>query len=121
MVCYEDILYYDPASATTDILNYFDSAVYIYRTCEDSLSNQVSLSLFISVKNRGTDAKGNKMKDTSSPYYRINAYSYGDIYASGTLEKPLLPCEGKNLTLFYIKEITMRKKPGRRYAKISYL
>ena len=94
---------YDPASATINILNYSDSAIYIYKTCEDSLSNQDSLSLFISIKNRGTDAKGNKMKDTSSPYYRINAYSYGIIYVSGTPEKPLLQCEGKNLTLFYIK------------------
>ena len=50
MVYYQDILYYDPASATIDILNYFDSAIYIYKTCEDSVSNQDSLSLFIRIK-----------------------------------------------------------------------
>ena len=103
MVYYQDILYYDPASATTDILNYFDSAVYIYRTCEDSLSNQVSLSLFISVKNRGTGAKGNKMKDTSSPYYRINAYYYGDIYASGTSENLCYRVKGKIFLCFILR------------------
>lgn len=101
---------YDPASATINILNYSDSAIYVSQSCDGSFDCKSPLKLFLVVKVPRTDSRGNKMKDTIAPNYRINAYSYGIIYADGSPEKPLLPCEGNNLTLFYIKEITMRTK-----------
>ena len=100
----------DPAPATIDILNYSDSAVYIYQSCSDSLSCEPALDLFLVQRVPRRDAKGVKMKDTIAPDYRINAYSYGSIFVSGSPEKPTIPCDGKYLTLFYIKEITMRTK-----------
>ena len=43
------------------------------------------------------------MKDTSSPYFRINAYSYGDIYATGTPENLCYRVKGKILLCFILR------------------
>ncbi len=98
----------DPATGTIDIFNYSDSAIYVYQSCSDSLSCEPALDLFLVERVPRTDAEGNRMKDTIAPDYRINAYSYGIIYAFGSSEKPTIPCDGEYLTLFYIKETTMR-------------
>jgi hypothetical protein len=59
---------------------------------------------------RALDETGNKKPDTISPQYRINAYSYGDIRVSGTIENPAIHCSMDSLYLFFIAESTIRTK-----------
>lgn len=100
---------YDPPSGQLEILNYTDSAVYVYHTCSDSLPCDYGMKLFLSAGG-GTDASGRTMKDTIAPSYRINAYSWGNITGLGAIEKPVTACRDHKLRLYFIKETTMRTK-----------
>lgn len=102
-------LFMDPPTGELRILNYTDSAIYVYSTCSDSLPYEYGLKLFVNYGG-GTDECGNKMRDTSSPNYRINAYSYGTISGFGSPEKRQTQCTDNKLRLYFIKEITMRAK-----------
>lgn len=100
---------YDPAPGELDILNYTDSAIYVYNTCLDSLPGEYGLKLFLNAGG-GTDACGHEMKDTIAPDYRINAYSWGTFLGFGTPKKKETRCKDNKLRLYFIKEITMRTK-----------
>ncbi len=97
---------YDLPSQTFTVYNYSDSAIYIYYTCSDSIKSLPELRLFENFKKDGRDY-------LISPNYRINAYTYGTIPAFGNREKFIDTCKNKTLKIFFIKEITMRKKPWR--------
>lgn len=100
---------YDPASGELDILNYTDSAIYVYHTCLDSLPFEYGLKLFLNVGG-GIDECGHTKKDTIAPSYRINAYSWGSIGGLGTPKRRETGCKDNKLRLYFIKEITMRTK-----------
>lgn len=93
-----------------EILNYSDSAIYVYQTCSNQLPCYPELKLFQNLGGRRFDENGNKKPDTISPRYRINAYSYGDIRVSGTIENPSIHCSKDTLYLFFITESIMRTK-----------
>ncbi|MDX2249736.1 MAG: hypothetical protein SF052_23330 [Bacteroidia bacterium] len=100
---------YDPPLQVITIHNYSDSAVYVYSTCEDSLPRVPELKLFETCCHNAIDAQGNKMDTISSPYYRINAYAFGDIIGAGSAANPAIPCEKPPyLRFFFISETTMR-------------
>ncbi len=101
---------YDPPLGVLTILNYSDSAIYVYSTCSDSIELSPKLNLFGIWPGNGVDENGQKKEPLYSPNYRINAYSYGNINVNGTVKKPCLSCEDKKLRLFFIKEHTMRTK-----------
>lgn len=99
---------YDPPIGTLSIHNYTDSAVYIYRTCSDSLNEESELKLFLIDSTDRIDAKGNKIPPIYSPNYRINAYSYGTLYGFGSKNNRTLECKKKRLTIYFIREQTMK-------------
>lgn len=103
-------LFMDPPTGELKILNYTDSAVYVYSTCSDSLPYEYALQLFL---NYGSDIDecGNKMRDTIAPNYRINAYSWGVISGFGNAKNLQTQCKDNRLRLYFIKEATMRTKP----------
>jgi hypothetical protein len=102
---------YDPPSGCISILNYTDSAIYVYVTCSDTLPKSPPLVLFLNLSGHDRiDESGNKMGDTISPDYRINAHSHGLIKVSGTPDKPHTFCDNDSLILFFIKEIYIRTK-----------
>ncbi len=107
---------YDPASGGLDILNYTDSAIYVYYTCSDTLIEEYGLKLFLNAGG-GTDACGHTMKDTIAPDYRINAYSWGSIRVPETPERRETGCKDNKLRLYFIKEITMRTKTWEEISK----
>src|SRR5688572_20002261 len=84
---------YDPPNGAISIHNYSDAAIYVYATCSNSLPCDRPLVLFQTLGGGAFDAKGKAMKDTISPDYRINAYSYGSSHVWGSPEKPRLYCE----------------------------
>ena len=100
---------YDPQTGALNIFNNTDSAIYVYVTYTDSLPLKYGLKLF--EHGGGTDAYSNNMPDTISPNYRINAYSWQLFFGFGAVEKPTLyRGRGGKLSLFFIKEITMRTR-----------
>lgn len=101
---------YDPPSGVITILNYSDSAVYVYSTCNDSIELSPKLNLFGIWPGDVVDENGKKKEPIYSPNYRINAYSYGDINVNGTGNNPRLTCKDKKLRIFFIKEQAMRNK-----------
>lgn len=107
---------YDPASGELDILNYTDSAIYVYHTCLDSLPSGFGLKLFLNAGG-GTDACEHKMKDTIAPNYRINAYGWGTFFEFGSPKKRETGCKDNALRLYFIKEITMRTKTWKEISK----
>ncbi len=61
------------------------------------------------------------MKDTISPGYRVNAYSWGGIVGFGTPKKQEITCKDNKLRLYFIKEITMRTKTWEEICKNQYM
>lgn len=102
-------VYMDPPTGTLDIFNRSDSAVYVYKTYNDSLSLKYGLQLFIVAG--GIDACRNPMPDTTAPPYRVNAFSWQSFEGFGRPEKPRFDNNsGGKLTLYFIKEITMKSR-----------
>jgi hypothetical protein len=105
---------YDPARGLLYIRNNSSEAIYVYLKCGnvDSLSLDPKLELFDYFDNDNKsmqDAAGNPLQSGfTSPEYRINAYEVGSLHISGSRKKPHLPCEGIDVTLFFITEKTMR-------------
>lgn len=103
---------YDPSSGSIEILNYTDSAIYVYSTCSDKFpGNEDGLELFLKVNSSGNkDRCGQTIRDTIAPSYRINAYSWGGVFVGGTADNPRVVCGTNIMTLYFIKEITIRTK-----------
>lgn len=105
---------YDPAPGKLYIRNNTDQAVYVYLKCgkTDVLPSEPKLELFEFFKNEDgamLDALGNPIKSGFvSPEYRINAYDLGSLVIGGSAENPSLLCKENIVTLFFIKEKTMR-------------
>lgn len=105
---------YDPARGLLYIENNSDEAIYVYLRCGkvDSLLLTPKLELFEFFNNEDMsmrDASGAPLKSKSvSPEYRINAYQIGSITIKGNRSKPRLPCNEKEVSLFFITEKTMR-------------
>lgn len=100
---------YDRAWIT--IYNYSDSAIYVYMKdgVADSLPLSPGLELFIKSKTETTNKFGNAIfHPIVSPEYRINAFGYGDLIIDGDCDNPKLPCGKQEVTLFFIKDKTMR-------------
>lgn len=102
-------MFMDPPTGELKILNYSDSAVYVYSTCSDSLPYEYGLKLFVNYGG-GVDECGNRMRDTIAPNYRVNAYSWGTLSGFGNAENPKITCGNNKLRLYFIKEATMRTK-----------
>ena len=99
----------DPPTGELNIFNNSDSAVYVYNTYADSLSLEHGLKLFIAAG--GQDACGNPMPDTTTPPYRVNAFSWQSFFGFGTPDNPRFDKNsGGKLTLYFIKEITMKTR-----------
>lgn len=99
---------FDPPTGILCIHNYSDSAIYVYESCDDSLSSTGELSLFLKFYG-GVDENGKPKDPIYSPNYRVNAYSYGEFAGYGTPNNPKLYCKGQDhITLFFISENTMR-------------
>lgn len=101
---------YDPPSGFITVHNYSDSAVYVYETFMDSLPCGNPLKLFQTLGGKSINSRGNALKDTLSPSYRVNAYAFGEIGVLGNPSEPKLPKNNKKIILFFIKESTMRTK-----------
>lgn len=102
---------YDPSVGSIAIRNYSDSAVYVYATCLNYLPCEPKLVLVQNFTGNAFDEKGNKIEDTIIyPNYRINAYSFGSIGVWGSPKKPRLPCDNKEIKLYFIKEAIIRTK-----------
>ena len=103
---------YDPARGLLYISNDSDEAIYVYLKCGnvDLLPLVPKLELFhYFINDNMEDVHGNPIKPAfGSPEYRINAYTFGSIHILGTRNKPRLPCEENEVTLFFITEKTMR-------------
>ena len=111
---YGCIFTFDPAGGLLHIRNDSDEAIYVYLKCGrfDLLPLAPKLELFHFFNNEDgsmQDASGTPLKSGFvSPEYRINAYAYGALHIWGTRNKPRLPCEENEVTLFFITEKTMR-------------
>ena len=105
---------YDPPGGLLHIRNNSEEAIYVYLKCgkADLLPLAPKLELFIFFNNENEsarDASGNPLKSgLVSPEYRINAYNTGFLHIRGSKKRPCLPCEEKEVTLFFITEKTMR-------------
>lgn len=101
----------DYRAGSLTIYNYSDSAIYVYMKCGkvDSLPLEPGLELFIEPKTETTDKCGNVIfQPLVPPEYRVNAFGHGNITVGGDEDNPKLPCNVQDVTLFFIKEKTMR-------------
>jgi len=93
-------------SETICFHNNSPSAIYVTSSCLDSLTLDLQLSLFDTIK-----SEENERKDTcwkciiKSPDYRINAYSYENI-ANNRIIKG---CKKNKIRIFFIRESVMRE------------
>ncbi|WP_304064846.1 hypothetical protein [Pedobacter glucosidilyticus] len=99
---------YDPPTATLEVFNYSDSAIYVAENCECNLTALPILRLFETRDDGATDVKGQAFPEIYSPNYRINPYQIGNIGYFGTPKNREVQCENGVICLFFIKEITMR-------------
>ncbi|MDH6344163.1 hypothetical protein M2480_003078 [Parabacteroides sp. PFB2-12] len=99
------------------ICNNSDEAIYVYHRCGnvDSIPLSPKLELFHYLSMDVNDAHGNLIEPYFvSPDYRINAYTSSSLKGGlegrvwGTPKTPRLPCDEKEITLFFITETTMR-------------
>jgi hypothetical protein len=84
------------------------SAIYVATSCLDSLTIDLHLSLFDTIKSESFETNGKCLCNIQSPNYRINAYLY---VRNGLYIKNLFisSCVDKKIRFFFIKESIMRK------------
>ncbi len=101
----------DPARGYISIRNYSDLPIYLYESWDDSLALSPGLSLFEYTSYPDTTKTYSIWRSADTiycPSYRIDAYDIGTIHVTGTVNKPMFPDKADTLSLFFIKEETMR-------------
>jgi hypothetical protein len=100
---------YDPQTAVLTVYNLSDSAVYVYKTCENSIEILPRLKLFEVSGAIMEDEKGNQIDSIYSPNYRVNAYNSSEFSGFGNIDNPTIFCNNSDyINLFFIKETTIK-------------
>ena len=99
-----------PSQQKLTIYNYSDSAIYVYVTCYDKISYDYPLSLFYNIKATMIRANGDTIKPITSPNYRINAFSSGDLNGFGSSGRGKIFYKDQ-MFVFFISENSRKKYP----------
>jgi len=100
---------YDPPSGGLSIKNMTTETIFLYLTCEDSLSLDYPLRLYYERGNE-YDAEGNSLR--GQRFYlnnRIEPGSFGLLDVGGTPINPKIFCKKEGMYLFFITESVMQK------------
>lgn len=99
---------YDPPSGGLNIKNMTNETVYVYLTCEETLSVDYPLRLYFERGNE-FDAEGNSLRGQRFYLnYRIEPDSSSFLSVGGTPNEPNIDCVNKKINLFMIKESVMQ-------------
>lgn len=102
---------YDPPTKGITIFNNTDRAIYVHYSCSGKMEKSAELVLFRKNADevQSVDEYDLPKPSTSSPEYRVNAFSYSQLGGFGNGEKRELLCgNSKNITVFFISEDTMK-------------